>query len=193
MIPDSRVNSVFDPIEHDAVNELRWPAWWGWSLSLLALAWVMWVDTLTGYEVSVMLLYALPVGLAAWMLDARAGAVLAVLSALAWFWSDWLVGHQYSHDWIRVVNAINRVAYFLLIAAVVRHVLARRRVLAARRGSPVGVCARCDQWGASDGAWRTHADHLTEWCQVKLDHKVCPDCARRVYARAGYRSESPQS
>ena len=165
----------------------------GWAACLMLLIAVGGVDGLSGHEVSVFLLYALPVGLATRQLGAASGVVVSGLAALVWVLADVASGHEYSAAWILPVNAANRLFCFMLVVAAIRYVDARRDALHARLrafSGGVPVCNTCDRIQGPDAHWRPFTEHLTEYGQAQLDHKVCADCARRTYARAGYREEA---
>ncbi len=94
------------------------------------------LDYLTGTEISFSIFYLIPVALGTWLLGRRVGFGLAVLSALAWYFDDALLGSRpYSHPWIPVWNATMRCGVFLLMAAMLaqlqRALGKERRALAA--------------------------------------------------------------
>jgi signal transduction histidine kinase len=55
------------------------------SLSLILLAAVLWIDHATG-ELSVTLLYLVPVGIASWFSGRKSAFVISLLAVLGWFW-----------------------------------------------------------------------------------------------------------
>lgn len=76
---------------------------------------VGYVDYITGREVTLFVLYALPIFLAAWYVDRRWAMVCAVLSAFAW-WAANLKVQIFATDWGYIVAAITRLAYFVFVA-----------------------------------------------------------------------------
>lgn len=170
--------------------------WRQLGLVALTLAASGYLDLATGFEVSVFLVYVVPVALATRWLGPAWGSLTALFATAVWVWADQASGHQYSHAWFLYVNALNRLACFLLAVGVIRHVRARHRRLEDRLQAltaQLAVCTRCDKVSTSDHYWRTFEDHLREVAGVHPLHKVCPDCARRHYARAGYREPSQQT
>lgn len=164
-----------------------------WALVLSSLALVGWIDSLTGYEVSVFMLYALPVALATSRLGAKAGLAIAVAATVVWVWADEASGHSYSMPWILYVNAFNRAVFFGLTVLAIRYLVGRQRRLLRQLSAFQGlqsVCTPCHHIAGPDGYWRTFEDHLTEFGGAHIQHKVCPDCARRGYARAAYRENA---
>lgn len=164
-----------------------------WVAVLALLACVAVVDAATGHELSVFLLYTFPVALGTHQLGARAGVVVSVLAAGAWACADVASGHTYTQEWILPVNAFNRLCCFLLAVMAIRHLEERRTAVALRLRAFTGTvpqCTHCDRFCGEDGHWRTPAAYLSEFGGAGLPAKVCPDCARRAYARAAYRSEA---
>lgn len=147
------------------------------------------VDYATGTEVSVFLLYLMPVMLATRWLGAAAGTWAALGAGAVWVLADVACGHVYSQDWILWINAANRLATFLLAVVLVAH-LSRDRDQAVKRWQgltqSLAVCQRCDKVRAQDGQWRAPLQHLEELGGAQIQTKVCADCARRSYARAAY-------
>src|SRR5262245_56065024 len=84
------------------------------SLVLLSLVLCGLVDYVTGYELSVILLYVVPVALCTRYFGLQPGLAIALLSTLVWMFVDRWSGHHYSQDWIWYVNAVNRMGYFSL-------------------------------------------------------------------------------
>jgi diguanylate cyclase (GGDEF)-like protein len=102
------------------------------------------VDYLTGYEVSMSLLYLGPVALAAWYSGARAGIAMAVLSCIGWYVADLAAGNRYSHPAIPVWNALIRLGFFvvtgLLLDALRRSLRAQQHL--ARTDALTGLGGR---------------------------------------------------
>lgn len=162
---------------------------------LVTLGLSAYIDLATGYEVSVFLLYMLPVALATRWLGVPGGVLTAALATVLWVAADMASGHRYSHAWFLYVNAANRWVCFMLTVAVIRYLKVRKAALLQQVRALTGdmtVCHTCHRVGAQDGYWRPFENYLTEVAHADIHHKVCPDCARRQYARASYRSQSEQ-
>lgn len=172
----------------------------GWRRHLawvvLSLAAVGYVDAVTGYEVSVFLLYTVPVALATRRLGTAAGLLTAVAATAVWVLADMRSGHVYSRAWILYVNAFNRMVCFVLAVAAIRYLRARQlallRQIEAFSGQ-MAACGQCHRLAGADGYWRSVDDYLREFGGAELHQKVCPDCARRGYARAAYRYSAEQA
>lgn len=74
------------------------------------------LDYLTGYEVSLSVLYLGPVAIAAWYAGRASGVIMAALSCLSWYIADIATGHPYSHPMIPVWNAFVRLGFFVITA-----------------------------------------------------------------------------
>ena len=177
---------------------VRKPAlrWRHVALVVLSLALSAYVDVITGYEVSVFLLYTVPVALATRWMGKAAGLITALVATVVWVWADKASGHTYSRDWYLYVNALNRMVCFMLTVAAIRYVASQRRALINRLNAfsgDVPVCHQCHRIGADDGYWRPIDNYLTEFGGAQVQSKVCPDCARRGYARAAYRDRVDQA
>jgi diguanylate cyclase (GGDEF)-like protein len=74
------------------------------------------IDMLTGSEISVSILYLIPIALVSWNAEKPAGYTLSVASAMTWFAIDFFLNASYSEQWISGWNAVVRLAFFLLVA-----------------------------------------------------------------------------
>jgi diguanylate cyclase (GGDEF)-like protein len=94
----------------------RLPGVWVSTSAAIGVAAVGLLDFLTGYEISLSILYLGPVAMAAWYGSRRTAIWIAALSCAAWFAADVGIGHSYSHAWIAVWNALVRLGFFLIVA-----------------------------------------------------------------------------
>ncbi len=162
-------------------------------LSTLVLSGI--IDYVTGYEVSVFLLYVVPVALSTRFFGVYMGVGMALVSAAVWMAVDHLTGHQYSHAWIWYVNAANRMICFVLAVWAISYFESRQQRLKQRLSAfngPIPVCTQCHRLSANDGYWWEVDGYLQEFGGAQPQHKVCPDCARHAYARGGYRETAEQ-
>jgi hypothetical protein len=159
-------------------------------VALLALS--GYVDWSTGFEVSVFLLYTVPVGLATRTLGLAAGLLCSVAAMGIWVLADVQSGHVYSQQWFVYVNALNRLACFVLTVLAVSYLGAKYRRLTDKLqafSGEIPQCTQCHRLSAPDGHWRSVEQHFAEFGGAHLRHKACPDCARRGYARAAYAAD----
>ena len=84
--------------------------------SLILLAVVGTIDLAIGYELSLSIFYAIPVGLSAWYLGRRFGLLLSVLSALILFVVDASGGHVYLSTTSPYWNTGGHLGFFFIIA-----------------------------------------------------------------------------
>lgn len=73
------------------------------------------LDFVTGYDVSVSVLYLFPIILIAWLEGGVAAAVISIFSAITWAVADLASGNIYSHIAVAVWNAIMVLALFLIV------------------------------------------------------------------------------
>ncbi len=84
-------------------------------LSLLLLSLTAAVDYVTGSEISCSVFYVAPVAFAGALVSRRAGAALAVASAVLWTYFEITTGRGFSAAWIPYWNGGVRLAFFLII------------------------------------------------------------------------------
>ncbi len=87
-----------------------------WTVSLALVLIVGYFDYLSGYEVSAVLFYSLPIVLIVWFGEKRSGVLVALCCAVVWWWADEASGHDYSRAWVQIWETIIRLAYFLIFA-----------------------------------------------------------------------------
>ena len=118
--------------------------------SLLALVALGWVDYTTGYELSLVVFYSGPVGIAAWYAGRWPGLIVALAAAVACSLADKLDGLKYSNRFFFYWNLGVHFAVFALnaiAAAKIRLALDERAKLAhelehLRR---TRTCSRCGE------------------------------------------------
>ena len=83
--------------------------------ALALAAFIVFIDYITGYEVTVLPFYAIPILFIVWFGNRDLAVIISVLSALASWWADAASGHLYSHEWVRVWDTIVRLMFFCLV------------------------------------------------------------------------------
>jgi signal transduction histidine kinase len=81
---------------------------------LAGVALVGLLDWMTGTEISLSILYLLPIGLTVWFAGQAAGVAVSLLAAGVWLTLDLQGGSLYSHPVIPYWNALVRLGFFLL-------------------------------------------------------------------------------
>ena len=74
------------------------------------------VDWFSGYEVSLSLFYGAPIMVAIWYCDKKAGMLVAIVCAIAWWWADILAGHMYPKRWLAIWEPCLQFGYFGFVA-----------------------------------------------------------------------------
>ena len=94
---------------------LDWqPKAWLWCETIALTLLVGFIDYLTGYEVSVVLFYSIPILLMVWLCDRISAVFIAILCSIVWWWADEASGHVYAEGWHHIWETMVRLAYFLL-------------------------------------------------------------------------------
>jgi signal transduction histidine kinase len=90
----------------------RPPLLWVMAISLTLI--VAALDYATGYEVSVVLFYSVPIQLIVWLGDRKSAVFMALWCTILWWWADEATGHHYSQVWHQIWETTVRLIYFLL-------------------------------------------------------------------------------
>jgi signal transduction histidine kinase len=98
------------------------------SASVVLVLLIALADLATGYEFTLSILYLIPIFLVTWFVGFPAAVALSVVSTLAWFATDMLAGHEYSHPFYRYWEALIKLVLFVVFAAI----LARLKLALAR-------------------------------------------------------------
>ncbi len=142
-----------------------------------------WIDYLSGYELTVTLIYAAPIVYAR-RADSLAGLLTALLCAITWALADVAGGHVRSSLWLLGVDLIHRLAFFSLVSVAASHALP---FLGRDNGVHLRHCTQCPKIEVRRGDWAQPTATLMARRALPTRPSVCPDCARHAYARAGYR------
>ena len=94
----------------------RWPRAALVALTFAALILVGLVDYFTGYELSVLIFYLLPVSLAAWFVTRRFAALISLLSVGIWIVGDVGAGAIYNDKIVFAWNATIILGFLLVVA-----------------------------------------------------------------------------
>lgn len=73
-------------------------------------------DFLTGYELTLSILYFMPLFITAWRCGLQSAIMLAVFAVAAWMVSDILAGHHYSHPFYRWWEGLIKLATWSMFA-----------------------------------------------------------------------------
>lgn len=86
------------------------------GVSLMLVAFLGWLDYVTGFELSFSFFYLLPIAFSAWYAGRRSAYLIVVMSVLTWGVSNHFAGQVFSSEAIRYFNGFVRLLMFLLIA-----------------------------------------------------------------------------
>ena len=84
-------------------------------VSILLVGAMSYLDYITGFEISLSFLYLIPIAIATWYVNSRAGYVITVASVLLFMLSNWAAGERYTHEAIRYWNGFTRLMVFILV------------------------------------------------------------------------------
>lgn len=148
--------------------------------NILALL-IGWVDWKSGYQVSMVTFYALPIVLAVWWVGAPGGFLMAFLSGLICYWAN----KPHVPEAIALWNGLMRLLTFILfyfgaMAVRFKFETLRNRVKALTGILP--VCNCCKKIRDGEGYWNDLEAYLNEHSGVDVARKLCPDCSRRLSA-----------
>ena len=73
-------------------------------------------DWATGYELSLSILYLVPIFITTWVLGRDFGIAMSVLSLITWLVSDYLMGHVYAHPFYHFWEALIRLVTWIIFA-----------------------------------------------------------------------------
>ena len=74
-------------------------------------------DYITGTELSFSVFYVIPVAMSTWYAKGSTGQKVALFSTLVWLLADLIPGQRYSHFLIPLWNSLVRLAFFMIIVA----------------------------------------------------------------------------
>ncbi len=88
---------------------------WLLKLATLLVFLVGSVNYLVGVEISLFILYLLPVSLVSWFVGNREGVFIAFGSSASWYVVEWFLGRQYSRPVLHFWNGAVLICFFMII------------------------------------------------------------------------------
>jgi len=88
-------------------------------IGVILTAFVGFVDSKTGNEISFSFFYLLPISFITWYTNKKAGFVFAVLSAAVWMYVDKNNNAVYSNEAIPLWNSLVRLGFFLVVSLLI--------------------------------------------------------------------------
>jgi signal transduction histidine kinase len=92
-----------------------------WSKPFLAatcvvlVAFIGFLDYITGYEISFFMLYLAPILLAVWRVSTPFAVIISVLSVMTWLWSNLAAGWSFSHWYVPVWNSMMVSLFYMVV------------------------------------------------------------------------------
>ena len=74
------------------------------------------LDLFTGYQISLSILYGIPIFVVAWCIDKKSGLLIALISGLVWWWASVQGGRPYINSWQMAWETLVRISFFVFIA-----------------------------------------------------------------------------
>lgn len=94
----------------------RQPRGWIFAEATAVLLPIGFYDFSSGYEVSLTILYCVPIFIVAWCCDQKSGLLMALMAGITWWWADVQSGHPYLHSWIEGWEVFVRCGFFIITA-----------------------------------------------------------------------------
>jgi signal transduction histidine kinase len=94
----------------------RQPRAWIFGEATILLFPIAFYDYSTGYEVSLSILYCVPIFLVAWCCDRKLGMLMALMAGITWWWADVQAGHPYLQNWLEGWEVFVRCGFFIITA-----------------------------------------------------------------------------
>jgi len=89
-------------------------------------------DYSTGYEITLSILYCVPIFLVAWCCDRKLGVLMALLAGITWWWAAVQAGHPYLRSWMEGWEVFVRCGFFIITAIGAAAVKEQRDASASR-------------------------------------------------------------
>jgi signal transduction histidine kinase len=107
----------------------RWGRAGLWLAAIALVLAVGYFDYATGYEISAVLFYSIPIFVMVWFGDRISSVFIALCCALVWWWADEAAGHHYTREWHQIWETAMRLAYFLIFVELFSVIKSRIQLL----------------------------------------------------------------
>jgi K+-sensing histidine kinase KdpD len=167
----------------------REQCWWLVS-SFCFIVIIGFVDYVSGYEISLSILYLGPISLVAWFVNQRLALLVALLCAIVWLFADIYTGNPYSNALIPYWNMVVRLGIFIVVAVLLselkktleqqsRVISDLQKALAEIKtlSGLLPICGWCKHVRDDRGYWKQVELYIEEHSDVKFSHFMCPRCA----------------
>ncbi len=160
---------------------------------ILAAILVLFLDYLTGKNIEFPILYALPVGIAAWNLKkpmAYASSIILPLTraGFLYLWNDIQTVPVVLINTSIIVFALLAYAYLISKTALQKKSLEKKvKILTGI----LPICSGCLKIRNEKGEYERIEKYVSEHSEAQFSHGLCRDCAKRLYPDA-YAAIYPQ-
>lgn len=152
-------------------------------LALIATAFVLIADYLSGPVIHFPILFLIPIILVAWAGNRRLSLVLAVTMAVirlgfVWVWEEPLPLTA------EITNTVINMTVFALFAVLVSAVAKHQREIAAEVQVLEGllpICAFCKKIRNEDEQWESLEGYISRRSEARFSHGFCPECGAKHY------------
>ncbi len=171
---------------------------------LLLIAFLGWVDYVTGRELNFFLFYFIPISIAACGLGAAQAVAVSVVCAATWALSDSMAGASYTAPFYAVWNTGIRLVAFVVVALAISKISAllhaerkiNEELRAARAQLKIlegllPICAYCKKIRSADGGWEQLERFITQHSEARFSHGVCPACKQDLLKQAAPTAGAP--
>jgi len=163
------------------------------AVSLLLVVVLGILDFFTGWEFGFFVFYFIPVAYASWYLKLPFALMIALLSAIVWFFADSLLGHLYSTPFFEVWNTLIRFGSFVLLALFISRTAglleleknriqeltyATNRIKVLQGFLP--ICAWCKKIRNDKGYWEQLETYIHDHSEADFTHGICEECAKKL-------------
>ena len=136
-------------------------------------------DLTSGYDLNLLVFYALPIAWLAWSVNLIWAVAVAVLSAVARVELE-SRSHHYAYGWIPWERAGMGLVILVFIAFTFhqfrRDLDSKTRKVRQLEGI-LPVCIACNRISDSQGNWTDLDVYLRKHSEAKPEARLCPDCA----------------
>ncbi len=144
---------------------------------------VLMTDYFTGKLIRFPIIYALPVGMAAWREKKVMAYTIAILLPLArlWFQFSW---QETQPLFVSVINASVRASALMLYAYLIIRIALQTSALEKRVGTLEGIlpiCASCKRIRNEKGEYEQIEKYIMARTEASFSHGICQECAKKLY------------
>jgi hypothetical protein len=164
------------------------------AIGVALLLLVVWLDYISGSELSFFVFYFLPLSLVSWYTNRYVGTAFAAVATGTWVVVDYFEGRVYTLWLARYWNAGVRFIAFLTIAlafAYIKQKLLQEQQLTRQLTTALAevkrlsgflpICAACKKIRNDQGYWEQIETYIRDHSEAEFTHSICPECMPKLY------------